>query len=953
MKIFHMNTQKPLNSCWDRIQQFVHDNKVDVFCITETQFANFEEPIEFESFDLYYQNKYRQVVYVKRNIGLQFIRFEAETPAIWIRGRETDILFVYGEHSDGVTFNIPINIRKDRLVNTIGNFLSRAYSKALVIGDTNLNIFKINDDNNIKEFVNYLHNRDFVNEITEATRITYIPGQEDSLIDHAWQRGLKCKVNVHNLGFSDHLGILVDLFKNKTESIRYKNITFFNCSEGLRDVMMDDSHDINWDFRKRENATLQEIYDATTEYLQKIKNLGTKTIKVPINGVPWFGPELRYLQSVLNRLKGQERKEFRKYYNIRFNLFRKSYFIKQAKKGKIFPKRQREPMEKLIDEQGVECTDPKSMCDIMGDHFKKKADNFVTNSRPDYEHILDNMRDRVSSSLEEGKFNENWGIPVPSLNIVERLIKGLEPTGAAAEDGISFKVLKGACDFVIENVHCMFKKVLLNPEILEVFLNHITVCIHKPGKDKYSKLSWRPIVTNNWFFRILTKYLYGILAIQIERIGFFEGLPLHGFRLGYGTGTAVTDLMRKLVKARDSYPYTGICLYDLKGAYESAPKLMIRKILEILRPENKVLALFEQFFKPRKFKIRINGEYGSDFELKHGLSQGDPLSCLFFVLVTSALPEFVHCQGMVIYADDAAVIYGADSLLKYRNAVKNGSRQFSKYSRNCGFEVEVDKTEHVLFNKNPKLKIPAEFTILDKKIKTTKEMTYLGTKFDSRLNFQSQTEYLVGKIRYAGIQLKRAVLGIPKKFRPQIIHGYLYSRIRYNLDSYVEFLSKNQLDQIEHAMNAAIKKTFGILKFERICMSEFRSKWKLPSVFQLARNMLEKEAFLKEELFRNELEEAVRPNTRLKSKGLIIRRFDFKRKSGLYWQQKIFRAHKLYLFKGTKELRKFQKRRENKEFSLQLHFGRTPFKNRFRENYEHRSICRLRDIRRNVPFDNG
>ena len=70
-----------------------------------------------------------------------------------------------------------------------------------------------------------------------------------------------------------------------------------------------------------------------------------------------------------------------------------------------------------------------------------------------------------------------------------------------------------------------------------------------------------------------------------------------------------------------------------------------------------IVVIVQAMYSGAKSKVRVNGSYSDEFEVKVGVHQGSALSQLLFIIVLEALSrEFrTSCPWELLYADDLCV----------------------------------------------------------------------------------------------------------------------------------------------------------------------------------------------------------------------------------------------------------------------------------------------------------
>ena len=94
-------------------------------------------------------------------------------------------------------------------------------------------------------------------------------------------------------------------------------------------------------------------------------------------------------------------------------------------------------------------------------------------------------------------------------------------------------------------------------------------------------------------------------------------------------------------------------------------------------------------------RVRVNGSYCDEFEVKVGVHQGAVLSLLFIIVLEALSREFrVGCPWELLYADDLVVI--AETLEELLLRLDDWKRKFKEK----GLRLNVDKTKVLISGRN-------------------------------------------------------------------------------------------------------------------------------------------------------------------------------------------------------------------------------------------------------------
>ncbi|VDC01381.1 unnamed protein product [Peniophora sp. CBMAI 1063] len=202
-------------------------------------------------------------------------------------------------------------------------------------------------------------------------------------------------------------------------------------------------------------------------------------------------------------------------------------------------------------------------------------------------------------------------------------------------------------------------------------LNEGVMCpIFKKGDRSLCK-NYRPITLLNTDYKLYTKFR----ALQLaEVIG--EIVPIR--QAGFIPGRSIYNniaLTRMIIAYAEAYEINGaIVLLDQEKAYD---KVDLRYLWAVVRefgiPEEWVRPV-ESLYEEATSRVIINGVASEPFRVYRGVRQGDPLSCLLFVLAIEPLAEMLRQSDLkgfeipdsierliaTLFADDTTVYLSED-----------------------------------------------------------------------------------------------------------------------------------------------------------------------------------------------------------------------------------------------------------------------------------------------------
>ena len=240
----------------------------------------------------------------------------------------------------------------------------------------------------------------------------------------------------------------------------------------------------------------------------------------------------------------------------------------------------------------------------------------------------------------------------PSESDVEQAIRAAQTRKASGLDGIPYELWKA-----LLAVHKKMKnsdKAYFNClELLTIVFNDIEehgfmegstfaegwMCPIYKKKDRREIGNYRPITLLNTDYKIYTK----ILAIRLSRV-----VPsiVHINQAGFIPKRHIenqTQTCRIMVDYCEATEENGaIVALDQEKAYDRVAHDYLWQVLEHFAFPESFISRVKQIYRVATTQVAINGELSSSYEVTRGVRQGDPLSCLLFIVAIEPLANMLR-----------------------------------------------------------------------------------------------------------------------------------------------------------------------------------------------------------------------------------------------------------------------------------------------------------------------
>ena len=217
------------------------------------------------------------------------------------------------------------------------------------------------------------------------------------------------------------------------------------------------------------------------------------------------------------------------------------------------------------------------------------------------------------------------------------------------------------------------------------------------------------------------------------------------YREHYSCETAVLKLSNDILWAMEKQHITCLVALDLSAAFDTVDH---QTLLEILRHkfglEKTALEWFNQYLRPRSFKVTINGKESSERDLTVSVPQGSCAGANIFNLYCSPLHEVVPPDlQLSSFADDHSVrkSFKASDREEEENTVEQTEAcmlSIKNWMDEMRLKMNPSKTEFIYFGFNRQLAkcTTQELKVAGDLIPRTDLIRYLGVWLDAGLNYK-------------------------------------------------------------------------------------------------------------------------------------------------------------------------------------------------------------------------
>ena len=276
----------------------------------------------------------------------------------------------------------------------------------------------------------------------------------------------------------------------------------------------------------------------------------------------------------------------------------------------------------------------------------------------------------------------------PPLVTTEQILSALGKMKcgkAAGPSGITAEMLTAAGPECIELVRQLAERVFSGDPIPKDWEESYILNLYKGKGDALDRGNYRGLKLTDQVMKLLERVLDSSIRsmVDIDEMQF-------GFVPGRGTTDAIfiaRQLQEKYIAAKKPLYFAFV---DLEKAFDRVPREVLWWAMRSLGVEEWAVRAVQNMYSNARSRVRVNGQYSDEFNVRVGVHQGSVLSPLLFILVLEALSRKFPDRGApweLLYADDLCV--SADTKEKCIERL----RLWKEEMESKGLRVNMKKTK--------------------------------------------------------------------------------------------------------------------------------------------------------------------------------------------------------------------------------------------------------------------
>ena len=611
----------------------------------------------------------------------------------------------------------PPNSRIEQFIECLAEMLQKLdlqNKKCYLMGDFNLDLLKLDENQYIKDFINQMFSSTFYPLISKPTRIT---NSSATLIDNIFVNNLdechKCGILFTDL--SDHLPVF-----QITSSIKKVNDT--HCEIKHRVMNKKTIHRLRQDLEIEDWSDIydktdpQEAYNNFYNKLFKLYeiNIPLKKSKNKNNAanpkIPWVTKGILKSRKTKNKLykkfiknPNEKNESIYKTYRNKFNKIKnaakKYYYSKEFNEHKGNLRYSWKLIKEVINKNKVKMELPdnfKQNETLISDpvEISNKFNEYFINVGPKLADRIQNNNVNFATFLGERSVNSIF-LDAVTEKEVETEISNLNSNKSCGHDEIPPKLVKEISKQIVKPLTHIYNQSLLTgvvPNELRIAL--VTPVLKANSKDEFS--NYRPISVLPCFSKFLEKIMYKRVVKYLDKHNMLFQSQ-YGFRKKHSTNLATIELVTKILQAIDNSEYTIGVFLDLAKAFDTVNHEILLKKLEHYGIRGIALEWFQNYLTNRKQMVKYKSEKSDSLTIKCGVPQGSVLGPLLFLVYMNDISRCSEILSIILFADDTNLFLSHKNLVTLKETMNRELSKIASWLSANKLSLNIKKTHFIIF----------------------------------------------------------------------------------------------------------------------------------------------------------------------------------------------------------------------------------------------------------------
>lgn len=471
--------------------------------------------------------------------------------------------------------------------------------------------------------------------------------------------------------------------------------------------------------------------------------------------------------------------------------------------------------------RNIPVSDSVASCNAVNDYFCRAGENLAASIISIHGYDTQDI-----DELYPEHANNYWSFQHVNSEDVVKAIKSLPNKKSTSFDKVPIQLLKSSFLAIALTIATCFNTMVDTSEFPKELLKGRLKLIHKSGScdiDNFRGLTLLPSLSRV-FEELLLRQLYSYL----EKLNLFIGNQF-GFLKNSSCQSAVLQLV-DFIKSNYRRKLVAAMFIDLRKAFDTVDTNRLARKLQRLGLSKEAVKLMANYLQNRQTATTIGNKTSSFRNIDIGVAQGSKLGPLHFVIYINDLLKLNFIGQLLLYADDAVLIYALDAPEAIQHAMQHDADLLHEWLCRNVLSVNTVKTCYMTFGRARN--IPDLNVIIDgTEINRVNKFKYLGLVIDDDLTFNKHVNHIKKQITPFISLMWRKGKYIPVDKRKQLYFAYVQSHLLYMLPIYGD-CARYKLNELQTLQNRCIK---AVYRLDRYTSTTYLYSTSLLPVIELAK----------------------------------------------------------------------------------------------------------------------
>ena len=251
-------------------------------------------------------------------------------------------------------------------------------------------------------------------------------------------------------------------------------------------------------------------------------------------------------------------------------------------------------------------TDKKTIADAFADNLETKFRS-DDNERYHNEHKV-NIENYLENNFESSYTQAQKSVPEFTMKELETALKGMNTKRSLDPLGLSNNILKtviGGSKKIKTEILCLFNKCLKESQVPQNWKTSVISMLNKPGLDKSSIDSYRPISSTPCIARLYERLVLARLHDHLKKNNLII-TQQSGFRKQRQTRDNLFHLIQTTQQGFNTQKKTLSVFFDIAGAFDKVWHNGLLYKLHIMKVPYYLIKTIADFLRGRTFRVKID-----------------------------------------------------------------------------------------------------------------------------------------------------------------------------------------------------------------------------------------------------------------------------------------------------------------------------------------------------------